>query len=299
MKAYFNIRMLALLVAVGLLLSMAAPALAWGYKPSNEDLQDEARLLGDKCIGGTAECIYTCNMRASYSEYSSKVGVLMEGEVYLVTDYYRNSNGRSWIQIDYEGCLVWVSASMVRLNVSDALDADAVNEARLIGCWITINTRLARARSGPGTEYYEVGYVRLNERYVIQSAKASALGKVWYRVRLDNGYGWISSGLAKLDTIPAGAITGTTGGSTPVNPGRSTGGTVNTGYPIGYTCRIIADSGRARSGPDAAYDLVGIVQRGERYQILDYDYASNGKMWYKISIDGVYGWISSGLCEVD
>lgn len=68
--------------------------------------------------------------------------------------------------------------------------------------------------------------------------------------------------------------------------------------PIGKTVIITTSSGNARSGPGADYSRVGYVNYGECYTVYDTDVASNGVTWFKIYVDGGYGWISSGLTNV-
>lgn len=70
-------------------------------------------------------------------------------------------------------------------------------------------------------------------------------------------------------------------------------------WPVGQTCRIISVSANARSGAGTQYSIVEYVFRGERFEILDTDKASNGKTWYKIKKDGTICWISSGVTDVE
>lgn len=261
----------------------------WSSKPTTEELQEEARILGEEVIGGTAEIIHTGNFRSDASEYSAKAGVAIEGEVYEIIGYYLNSSGRSWIQIDWDGREVWVSASLVRCSVSSALDARYVSTRDLIGTQIRIIAGCARARSGAGTEYYTVGYVYRNESYEVLSARASDTNKIWYQIRVDGRLGWISSGIAENSSYFGGTDTVTSATT-------SSGG--SQAYPAGERCTVIAESARARSGAGTEYAVIAYVYRGERYTILSVDNASNGRQWYQVNVDGVNCWISSGVTEL-
>ena len=76
-------------------------------------------------------------------------------------------------------------------------------------------------------------------------------------------------------------------------------------------------SGRARSGPGEAYELVEYVRNGEEYKILARASGTSGtrctcdvlvsgkverktgyKDWYKIAVDGNVCWVSSGIVEI-
>jgi len=284
-KRIIAILMLALLI----LPCTPAGAYSWG-KPSTEELQDEARLLGEEVIGGTAEVIHTGNYRASATEYSEKVGIALEGEVYEIIGYYLNSNGRSWIQIDWDGFVVWVSASLVRCSVSNALDARYVSASSLIGTQIRIVAGCARVRSGAGTDYYTMGYVNKDERYQVLNARASSTNKIWYQIRVDGRLGWISSGIAENTSYTGSRPDATTSASTAGN---------TQAYPAGQTCTIIAQSANARSAAGTSYPVVAYVYQGERYTVLAVDTAANGKKWYQVRVDGVKCWISSGVTNLN
>lgn len=307
-------RLIALLLLVMMLVPCAAAIAA--SKPSNEDLQDEARLNGTNLIGGAAEVIYTGNLRSDASEYSTKVGVAIEGDVYEITGYFLNNKGRSWIRVDYNGYDCWVSASLVRCSVSNALDARYVSTSSLIGAQIRIIAGIARARSGPDTDFYTVDYVKRNETYQVLDARASSVNKIWYQIRVNGRLGWISSGIAErigyygnsgssynsysysgTDTTTSASTSSSSSSSSSYNNNSSYNGGYQV-YPTGQTCTIIAESANARSGPGTSYRSVTTVLRGQRYTILAVDTASNGKEWYQISVGGVNCWVSSGVTNM-
>lgn len=69
-------------------------------------------------------------------------------------------------------------------------------------------------------------------------------------------------------------------------------------YPVGEWCVITANSAWVRAGAGTQYTDVTSVHANEWYQILDCAYGSTGKDWYKICVNGQYGWISSGLVTI-
>jgi hypothetical protein len=70
-------------------------------------------------------------------------------------------------------------------------------------------------------------------------------------------------------------------------------------YPIGRTCYVWVDSGRARSGPGTSYSFVEYILQGQKFEVLDRQMGDTGKDWYKIRLYGQLCWISSGLVIVD
>ena len=70
-------------------------------------------------------------------------------------------------------------------------------------------------------------------------------------------------------------------------------------FPVGETCRIIAETGNARLGPGQEYDWMAYVYEGESYLILDTAKASNGRTWYLVDVRGCPYWISGGIATVN
>lgn len=70
-------------------------------------------------------------------------------------------------------------------------------------------------------------------------------------------------------------------------------------FPIGHYCYIPDDGNNVRSGPGTDYAIVGQVNTGERYMIHDSALGSTGVDWYKIKVNGTYGWLSSRLVIVE
>lgn len=67
----------------------------------------------------------------------------------------------------------------------------------------------------------------------------------------------------------------------------------------GEWCQIIAVTANVRSGPGTQYDVVTGVKEGQWYEIIDSAVGSTGKVWYYICVDNDYGWISSGVTNLE
>ena len=71
-------------------------------------------------------------------------------------------------------------------------------------------------------------------------------------------------------------------------------------WPIGRKCLVHDSNGRARKGPGTNNAVVGTVNRGEIYEILDCKLGNTEKDWYKVKLkDNTIAWISSGIVDVD
>ena len=67
------------------------------------------------------------------------------------------------------------------------------------------------------------------------------------------------------------------------------------------TIEVFTTSGKVnmRSGPGTQYGYVTGVREGQWYEILDSRTGNTGKVWYYICVDGDYGWISSGVTNME
>nr|MBR4280470.1 SH3 domain-containing protein [Clostridia bacterium] len=112
--------------------------------------------------------------------------------------------------------------------------------------------------------------------------------RVWVPLRCLSCYGQYSS---TDDTYPNYGSPSYYGSSASNSSSSS-----NTGsWPVGQICRITSSGGNARAGAGTQYRAVAYVENGQTFTVLDTARASNGVTWYKISVNGSYGWISSGL----
>lgn len=71
------------------------------------------------------------------------------------------------------------------------------------------------------------------------------------------------------------------------------------GYPVGKMFTVISGSCHVKRGAGTEFQTVEYAYVGERYEVLECKTGSTGKDWYRIKINGAYGWISSGLVSLD
>lgn len=150
------------------------------------------------------------------------------------------------------------------------------------------------ARSGPGTNYSQAGYIKVNDVLTILDSQMGNTGKDWYQVRVDGKLCWISSGLVLLDGNQEGTAYGVP--IQPVDPYPEY--PVTATYLVGKWARINASSAHVRQDPNTTSATVGYVKSNQYYLILECRVGSTGKIWYKIEVDDVKGWISSGLVTI-
>ena len=220
-----------------------------------------------------------------------------------------------WVQVEFSsgGKRYRAYTGSWRMNV----DINRVPEEMLLRtCEVQYDTR---AYAGPGSQYASMGmvyagtsaslYEAENGYGMIEFYRSGKMQRVW----VDLGDTTARKDYSNVDTFPPygspcyegwytsmDEIYDRNGYSGSYDDDYDDGYNVDTygDYPIGQTIRITVSSGNARSGPGAEYSHVGYVDYGDYYVIYDTAVASNGVTWFKIYVDGRYGWISSGLTNV-
>jgi N-acetylmuramoyl-L-alanine amidase len=119
---------------------------------------------------------------------------------------------------------------------------------------VEVQKNLVNIRQRPTTSSTSLGMTNGGALFTVKSQENN-----WTEVVLDNGTGWIRSDL--LQTAPQ--------------------------------IRLTASSVRVRKGPGTNYDIIGQVNRGETYSLLE---AQNG--WYQIDRTQGQGWISGDYATV-
>lgn len=160
-----------------------------------------------------------------------------------------------------------------------------------IGQYVTVWVDSGNARSGPGTNYAFVNYVNQGDMFQVLDYEMGNTGKDWYQVRINGRLCWVSSGLVTLNGNSEGTAYGV-----PIIPEDPFADyrQVDT-YLIGRWIRVNPSSAHVREEPHTDTPTVGYVTKNQCYEILDCRIGNTGKVWYKIWVEGEYGWISSGL----
>lgn len=216
------------------------------------------------------------------------------------TKVWDNRNEIWWVQVEFNtnGGRYRAYTGSWRMNV----DLSRVPQERSLG---TVRvTSDADVFAGPGWEYvmwndtvyrgtmatlYEVenGYGLIE----CWNGSRGQNWRVWAPLRCLSCYGQYSSADDTYPNYGSPNYSGSSSSSSSSNSSSSNYGS----WPVGQTCRITANGGNARAGAGSQYREVAYVFNGQRFTVLDTAKASNGVVWYKISVNGRYGWISSGL----
>ena len=196
----------------------------------------------------------------------SIVGYLRSGDRVTVTQQ-QNNGSMIWGKIANG----WISLDYVKLDSASSGNTSSGNASagtESVTGRINVQEWL-RVRSGPGTSYAVVEYLKPNATVTITERRtvgATQWGKI--------ANGWISMDYVVLD-------------------GASSGGTSAEAPAQKETKTIIADCLNVRSGPGTNNSVVGYLYYGSKVEILETTTAADGTLWGKIA----NGWISMNYAK--
>ena len=130
-------------------------------------------------------------------------------------------------------------------------------------------------RTGPGLNYKIVDKLSAGSYYEYGgSTQYDSRGIAWYSVYYFNGYGWVSSLHASLDSNRNGQYSNATSV---------------------YATREV----NVRSGPGTNYRIIGTMYPGESADFTGFRQTdSRGSTWYQINYYGETGWVSANLTQI-
>ncbi|MBI5930840.1 MAG: SH3 domain-containing protein [Chloroflexi bacterium] len=209
------------------------------------------------------------NVRSGPGPEAAIQGRLSAGQrVYLIGQ----SNDGTWLNIRWQFGNGWVQARFT--SAGDAAPTTDASSAPVteVGATGVVNAGSLNVRSGPGVNYEIIGTVVGGELLPILGRSSDNL---WFNVQTVFGEGWVSARYL---------ITRNDFGNAPV-----TENTVDQTTYVGPVAVINAGALNIRSGPGAAYTILGRTVGGEQFVILARDAAF---LWVQIDTDFGAGWVN-------
>ena len=127
------------------------------------------------------------NVRESYSEKSSKIGLLKKGT--NITVYgYRNSGKYKWYKVKVNGKYGYAVSNYIKITGTASSGSSSSVKTYNYTKGVKYGKVLENinVRSGPGTKYKKVGSYKKNKEIKMYGYKQVGKEK-WYRVRIKNG----------------------------------------------------------------------------------------------------------------
>lgn len=146
-------------------------------------------------IDAVARITASGNVRASASAGAAIVGTVYAGESYRVVNT-TTTNGSTWLEIEFNAGRAWISGSLAEVLSSD--DNSGSASQQLIGRTIVVKVGSGNARVSPGSSSGKVGIVTKGQQYTILDCGYDQSNQLWYKIKLNQSYAWISSGIVNL-----------------------------------------------------------------------------------------------------
>jgi murein DD-endopeptidase MepM/ murein hydrolase activator NlpD len=172
----------------------------------------------------------------------------------------------------------------------------------------TIFARVLNIRTGPGTQYRDVGNVYRGQRVALTARTKGAVGVPgysgayrWYRVKVGGIAGWSWGGFITIgQSAPPQRQPG--GGQPAQAPGQSAGKAIeafdNVGTVFARGLRVRAEpSLGARILTNLAYGKVARLTARTKYQYAVAGYRGSYR-WYRVQVGGIVGWSWGGFISV-
>lgn len=230
---------------------------------------------------------------------------LYSGDQVLIRTKYSGSDD-TWLQVEFYYRGSPVRGYVRKADVNAELRRVTVEAPICTGKVIRQNVTTAAGPYGQGYLVYRSN-IRLNTSAIVYEVDDGyAHIEYWSYDKGEKWRSWIA--LEDLVTDWYFESTGYYGSSrvetskyepSPTNAPSTYYGSTGQGYPVGMMFTVISGSCHVKRGAGTDYPTVEYAYVGERYEVLECKTGSTGKDWYRIKINGAYGWISSGLVSLD
>jgi uncharacterized protein YraI len=158
---------------------------------------------------------------------------------------------------------------------------------RLSGHYVRAGFDDIRIRSGPGTNYDQLGLLVENHYYPVLQIQNG-----WVQIQGSKGSGWVS--LSVVEEF---------GGSSNTSSGNSTATNTANGCPSFAEPVSVGDIGRItpgvsnnmRSGAGTSYGGVGQIPAGATFNVIGGPRCNDGYRWWQVNYNGVSGWTADGV----
>ena len=212
------------------------------------------------------------NVRSGAGTNYSRIGALKEGRTFVVTGSAKDSSGVVWYQFSFGSRTGYVSSRYVNIKQPTVTPVSNTQGA--------VSDGPLRVRSGPGTGYSVLGSLATGKSFTVTGKAQDSSGTWWYRLTYSGKTGYVSSAYVTTKTESG------TEEETKPDTGTKQTGTVFDG-PL-----------RVRSGAGTNYDTLGQLSTGKTFDIEGTAKDSSGTVWYKLTYNGRFGYVSSKYVKV-
>ena len=191
----------------------------------------------------------------------------------------KDSGGNTWYQVNYNGSTGWISAGYVTQSSGTDLSYCGP-EVSMSGSTVTVTGSSVNVRAKPCLNGSDMGIVKKGDTLTFKGKKSTDdRGIDWYKVSYNGKTGWISSVYSKVSG------SGSSGSSGSGSGGYKESSASGTFYTTGQV--------NLRTGAGLFYSVITTVGKGTEIEVTAKAKDDRGVTWYKTTVDGTTGWISS------
>lgn len=217
------------------------------------------------------------NIRSGAGTSYSKLTTVTRSTVLTSLGTAKDASGAVWHKVSVGGTTGYISGAFVSAATSSSSTQT-----------LTVTGSTVYVRKGAGTSYAYITVVKKGATYKVMGSAKDSSGKVWYKISINNTTGYIISTYV--------SVSGGTGGSTTTT---AKGGTTTTAKPkTTQQLTVKGDVVNVRKGAGTNKAKVASVKKGAKFTVLGSSKDSSGKVWYKINVNGVTGYIISTYVTV-
>lgn len=151
------------------------------------------------------------NLRSSASASSTKTGFMVMNTIFAITEKKNGSDGILWGKTQYEGKTHWIALDYCDYMVGGPLKSGSTGGGSTTSTtsekWKITSDDGVKLRSGPGTNYSQIGYVPYNAQITVTATEKSG-GYLWGKTTYDGKNGWCVLDYAERISSPS--LSGTT-----------------------------------------------------------------------------------------
>lgn len=151
------------------------------------------------------------NLRSSASASSTKTGFMVMNTIFAITEKKNGSDGILWGKTQYEGKTHWIALDYCDYMVGGPLKSGSTGGGNTTSTtsekWKITSDDGVKLRSGPGTNYSQIGYVPYNAQITVTATEKSG-GYLWGKTTYDGKNGWCVLDYAERISSPS--LSGTT-----------------------------------------------------------------------------------------
>ena len=224
----------------------------------------------------------TVNVRSGAGTSYAVRGVVSKGQILQCTGKAAKDNGgNTWYQVMYNGAKAWVSAGYAKKTSGPDLSytgpESSMNGTTVVVTGGSVNVRAKACMNGA-----DLGVVKKGAKLTFLGKKSTdARGIDWYKVSYNGKTGWISSVYSYV--TGSGSSSGSGSGSYKESEAS---GSYRTTIDVNF-----------RKGPGLSYDKLEVVKQGTTIKVTAKAKDDRGVVWYKTTVNGKTGWISSANLE--